>query len=53
MTQYSPVRPVAQGDEAVLACVNWDRGLGRAEGYVHVVVKGDDVVLACVSGGPR
>ena len=53
MMQYSPVWPVVRGDEAVLACVDWDGALGRVEGHVHVVVKGDDAILACVASGPR
>ena len=44
---------MVQGNNVVLACVDWDGGLGRAEGHVHVVVKGDDAILACVASGPR
>ena len=44
---------MAQGDEAVLGCVDCDGAFGRVGGHVHVVVTGDDVVLACVARGPR
>ena len=51
MTQYSPVRTVVKGDDAVLACVAGDGVLACVDGHVHVVVTADDTVLARADRG--